>query len=117
MRMHEPVRHSVAGRHRPQADDLDRAIKHFVTLAAEFESKYSSAGGREAIERITAESSNLEEMLLLGLQQPDPMPAVDAAHKRGRRNPVFRRGDFTGAGRGLRSSQEARARVELGRLL
>ena len=79
VRMHEPVRHIVAGRHRPQADDLDRAIKYFVTLAAEFESKYSSAGGKEAVERITAESSNLEEMLLLGLQQPDPMPAVDAA--------------------------------------
>ena len=79
-----PVRESVARRYPPRADDRDRAIKHYVLLAVKCRAEGVEAVehitvGAEVVEHVTAEFANLEEMLLQGLQQADPMPSVEAA--------------------------------------
>jgi len=82
--MRTPVRKSVMRQDPPLpllADDLERAIKHYVELAATFGPMYGRKGGAAAVDRITPELANLEEMLLQGLDQPDPMPSIAAAQR------------------------------------
>ena len=76
-----PVQEYVARVHPPGPDDLERLIKHFVTMANTYGSWLGTSKGAEAIEKLGDEITNLEAILLAGLELPDPTPSIDAAEK------------------------------------
>ena len=63
------VREYVARCHHPPGpDDLERLIKHFVTMATTYGSWLGTWKGAEAIEKLGDEIANLEAILLKGLE-------------------------------------------------
>ena len=74
-----PVRHHVADAHRPSAEDLDRAVGHYVALARQLGGRVGRSGGDEAAARLAPESANLDAVMGVGLAGDDPRPALDAA--------------------------------------
>jgi tetratricopeptide (TPR) repeat protein len=74
-----PVREHVAAHHPPAPEDLARAIDHYAGLAKELGQKCGDEGGAEAVARLSAETANIEKMLISGLKTPEPGSAVEAA--------------------------------------
>ena len=74
-----PLQRFVARTHPPGPDDLERLIKHFVTMADTYGSWLGTWKGAEAVEKLGDEIANLEAILLEGLELPDPTPSIDAA--------------------------------------
>jgi tetratricopeptide (TPR) repeat protein len=72
VRVLAPIREHLALHHPPAAEDLSRAVDHYAGLAADLGSKCGWEGGAQAIARLSAETANIEQMLLLGLQRPEP---------------------------------------------
>jgi tetratricopeptide (TPR) repeat protein len=74
-----PVREYVAAHHAPAPEELARAIDHYSALARELGPKCGAEGGAEAVARLSAETANIEQMLLSGLKKPEPRSTVEAA--------------------------------------
>ncbi len=79
LRVLAPVREYVHRQHSPRPDDLDRALVRYNTLAEDEGERVGAAGGAEAIGLLGAESANIDAMVLLGLDRPDPGPSIRAA--------------------------------------
>ena len=73
-----PVREHVAAHHAPAPEDLTRAIDHYSGLAKELAPKCGREGGADAVARLSAETANIEKMLLSGLKKPEPRSVVEA---------------------------------------
>ncbi|MBV8279936.1 MAG: tetratricopeptide repeat protein [Verrucomicrobia bacterium] len=83
LRMLAPLRAFVHEKHPPQSDDLGRAIAHYLGLATCHGKKIGQEGGAEAVARLRPEISNLDGMILNGLDLPDPDSAILAALRLG----------------------------------
>jgi tetratricopeptide (TPR) repeat protein len=68
LRVLAPLREYVRRRYPPEAEDLERMVGHYVSLAAQQGSRVGSAQGGAAIIRIGVEAPNVEAMLLRGLE-------------------------------------------------
>ncbi|MBV8279935.1 MAG: tetratricopeptide repeat protein, partial [Verrucomicrobia bacterium] len=79
LRVLAPLRVFVQKRHPPQREDLSRAMAHYLGLAISHGEKLGQGDGVEAIARLTPEISNLDAMILRGLDEPDPDSAIVAA--------------------------------------
>jgi serine/threonine protein kinase/tetratricopeptide (TPR) repeat protein len=109
LRMLAPVREHVRLSHPPRAEDFERTIKHYLSLAGLGE-KMGSEGGADVYRRLRPEVGNLEPMLLAGLDRADPLPAIHSALAYG----WFLR--FTGQGSPLILARARRAAQEAGEI-
>ncbi len=74
-----PIREHLATHHPPVAEDLARGIDHYAGLARDLGPKSGKEGGADAVAGLAAETANIEQMLLAGLNSPEPRSAVGAA--------------------------------------
>jgi tetratricopeptide (TPR) repeat protein len=74
-----PVREHVAAHHPPAPEDLARGIDHYAGLARDLGPKCGGEGGAEAAARLSAETANIEKMLLSGMSGPEPRTVIEAA--------------------------------------
>ena len=58
-----PIREHTAGAHPPERADLDRAISHYVELAATTGGQVGRSAGAQAVARLQAETGNIAAML------------------------------------------------------
>lgn len=79
LRVFVPVREYVVRNFSPQQEDRDRAIAHYLDLASQFGKRLGTNEGAEVLQQLGAETGNIESILLLGLEQPDPTAAINAA--------------------------------------
>ena len=78
LRVLAPVREHAGRRQPPAAEDLDRAIQHYLALG-ELGEKVGESGGNEAVERLRPEVGNLEAIALRALQGKEMEAAIAAA--------------------------------------
>ncbi len=78
LRMLAPVREYIHKVLVPEPEDLERAISHYLELAR-LGDQIGRRDGAEATARLVPELGNLAAMISLGLEQPEPEPAVEAA--------------------------------------
>jgi tetratricopeptide (TPR) repeat protein len=73
-----PIREHVATRHPPSPESLAPPIGHYTGLALELGDEVGREGGDEASRRLAADARNIEAMVIKGLGQSDPKPAIRA---------------------------------------
>ncbi len=78
LRVLAPVREYVRGKHKPVAEDLDRAVDSYLEIACTGD-LVGEAGGAEAARKLVQELGNLDAMISKGLEREDPEPAILAA--------------------------------------
>jgi tetratricopeptide (TPR) repeat protein len=77
LRVLAPVREHAGSQHPPEPEDLSLVINYYLNLA-ELGERAGAEGGKEAIERLTPETGNLESIVLRGLSGADPVPSIYA---------------------------------------
>jgi tetratricopeptide (TPR) repeat protein len=76
LRMRAPLREHVATAYRPEPSDAERVVRHYLAIAGNDGAKVGSAGGAEAVVRLTPELANIEEMFARSADQPEINDAV-----------------------------------------
>ena len=77
IRVLAPVRECIRRQHPPEEEDLDRTLTHFLRLAREG-GRVGRGGGAEVVARLVPELGNVDSMIAMGLERPDPEPAIGA---------------------------------------
>ncbi len=83
LRVLAPVREYVRGKQEPEAEDLDRAVDHYLKLAGKG-ALLGWPGGAEASRKLVQELGNLDSMISKGLERAASEPAILAARDLGR---------------------------------
>ncbi len=73
------VRDHVARASWPDPSELPRLIQFYARLIGDLGPKVAEPGSEAALSRLDGEYRNIEAMLTLGLDAPDPRPAIEAA--------------------------------------
>ena len=79
LRLLAPVREFVHHHLVPGEADMNRAVDHYLSLAAVLGNKVGFEGGAEAATRLAPEINNLESMILIALNRPELDQSVRSA--------------------------------------
>jgi predicted ATPase/uncharacterized protein HemY len=79
LRQLPPIRIHLAREHPAEAEDLDRAMEWYGDLARSLGPKPGATGGKEAVERLTPETANLDAMIRRGLASRDATLWIESA--------------------------------------
>lgn len=78
LRVLAPIREHVGRQHPPESEASSLIINHYLILA-KLGKRAGAEGGAEAIERLSPEIENLAAIVLRGLKEINPIPAIEAA--------------------------------------
>jgi tetratricopeptide (TPR) repeat protein len=75
----QPIGDYVRRKYKPATDDLARAGAHYRQIGEQLGRQSGGRGGADASARLSAEIGNIDAVLQLGLEEPDPRPSIDTA--------------------------------------
>jgi len=77
LRLLAPLREYVYAQKKPEPYDEQRLASHFIEIAEALGSKIGQEGGEEAIQQLTPEAFNIEEVLSLELKKRKPKKVIE----------------------------------------
>ncbi|WP_433782590.1 tetratricopeptide repeat protein [Actinomycetospora sp. CA-101289] len=79
LRALQPIRSYVRRSHPPSLDDVQTTSNYYLRLGEELGRQAGEPGGADAIDRLANEIGNVNTLLKMGFDSPDPTRAIDAA--------------------------------------
>jgi tetratricopeptide (TPR) repeat protein len=79
IRLLAPLREYIRRKYPPRDEDRDRMISHYAGLASSLADQVGAEGGAEAAQRLSPEASNIEALVVLGLDGARYALCVQAA--------------------------------------
>ncbi len=78
LRLLAPLREYVRAKYQPESFAQQRFASHFITMVETLGGKIFEDGGAEAIQQLTPEAFNIEEILFWELKEKTPKRAIEA---------------------------------------
>ena len=78
LRLLAPLREYVRAKYEPEPFDQQRLVSHFMGMAETLGDKVGKEGGAEAVQQLTPEAFNIEEILSFELKKRSPQKAIKA---------------------------------------